>query len=578
MPHISRLRVCFLCLFVWSQCFNSLFSQIGGEEVYARRSISLVGVDNNLNATYQGYLKTAWQGYMKGVGDRYDYNPLLNPFIQPLDTGRQALSQALSTADIPEELIAYWWDRQPDGSFKLDRVADRGLYDATDQDVNLASQGVRGLDAVRDQGERLIGNSMVVVFSFKDVQTYQEIYDAQDQRKRELARSNGTTFEPVSRSYRGFKGIVDINILQLDYSAQVQDDFYGKLWINADDDPLTKTKRQAEFEAYPFALKPYKSMSAKVEGRETIKEKSSSQDEGTLSGLIGTLANTGPKTMESLFAEMVNDAKTKAMGMLKREFAVATALVNTKPLQAKIGMKEGLHIDTRYFVYEYREVNGERVKKRVGVVRADKNIADNRRRARGNTKPSTFYKITGKRLDPGMLMEEHDDIGFEVHGFGGDFFEIGGGGIRAGYNISKFFQGSFPTQFYITGMLEFEGGEYNSPFFVTDEFSFSRFGFGVRKDHYLIPFVRVGAGLDIGNEVASPEGNDDVDYNAWFGSPRVEFGIHVWHNVQLVATANYYVWVSSVKDQDDREITDSWTDVFPGRNGASISFGVKADF
>ncbi len=41
-------------------------------------------------------------------------------------------------------------------------------------------------------------------------------------------------------------------------------------------------------------------------------------------------------------------------------------------------------------------------------------MIDNRQKASGDTETSEFYQIAGRRIQPGMLMEQHNDLGLGV--------------------------------------------------------------------------------------------------------------------------------------------------------------------
>lgn len=92
------------------------------------------------------------------------------------------------------------------------------------------------------------------------------------------------------------------------------------------------------------------------------------------------------------------------------DFRVRVPLLYTKPIRAKVGLKEGLSKGQRWVLLETVEKDGIPMQVHRGFVRAD-SIVDNRGIATGNTKPSTFYQIQGKKPEPGMLMVLQDDQG-----------------------------------------------------------------------------------------------------------------------------------------------------------------------
>ena len=76
------------------------------------------------------------------------------------------------------------------------------------------------------------------------------------------------------------------------------------------------------------------------------------------------------------------------MSLQQQAFRVKAMISGVKPIAAKIGKKEGLKFDQRYFVYENREKrNGDVTSKRIGVVKSMK-VVDNRNITTGQTEPS----------------------------------------------------------------------------------------------------------------------------------------------------------------------------------------------
>lgn len=80
-------------------------------------------------------------------------------------------------------------------------------------------------------------------------------------------------------------------------------------------------------------------------------------------------------------------------------------------IKAKIGTKEGVHLDQRYYVYQdFKRGDGSIKSKRMGVVRAG-NAADNTTDPEATTK---FYQISGAQLDEAMYLKKKEDVGIGV--------------------------------------------------------------------------------------------------------------------------------------------------------------------
>lgn len=95
------------------------------------------------------------------------------------------------------------------------------------------------------------------------------------------------------------------------------------------------------------------------------------------------------------------------------DFQVKAPVAEVHPVRAKIGKKEGLHIDDRYLVLENRErEDGSEYVHKVSVVRC-KHVGDNNKAATGETEDlSSFYTIKGGRARQGLhYLAEYRDMG-----------------------------------------------------------------------------------------------------------------------------------------------------------------------
>ena len=70
------------------------------------------------------------------------------------------IEKYLKDQGIAKSMVAKWFGRSPDGSFKTDLIADRGSYDATNLDVRKAMFQAKSVSTqMEDAGYELIGNT-----------------------------------------------------------------------------------------------------------------------------------------------------------------------------------------------------------------------------------------------------------------------------------------------------------------------------------------------------------------------------------------------------------------------------------
>lgn len=64
---------------------------------------------------------------------------------------------------VAKELIAKWFNRDANGYFNMELIAERGNYDASQSDIAQAEQSARGLAMLQDAGQELIGKTFMIV-------------------------------------------------------------------------------------------------------------------------------------------------------------------------------------------------------------------------------------------------------------------------------------------------------------------------------------------------------------------------------------------------------------------------------
>jgi len=95
------------------------------------------------------------------------------------------------------------------------------------------------------------------------------------------------------------------------------------------------------------------------------------------------------------------------------DFQVVTKIEKDFPIEAPIGIKEGLKIDNRYFVYEKVETDSGIIENRIATIRAKK-VAENRGLVSVENKNSKFYQIGYGNIEPGMIIRNKEDYGVGV--------------------------------------------------------------------------------------------------------------------------------------------------------------------
>lgn len=571
-----------LCVLVISiPCLSQNIIQ-AGEKVkkpqvdseYDRNSLTYLLLDFGDNGV-NDILKKSFKSLK--VNDKFDDNTIERQFLQPPVKREEILkTQFLNpslhniiTDKIASELvkgkytndvIAKWFSRKPDGSFGVELLQERGLYNATDADVKAANSSKVGMAKLMDSGEKLLNKSYLVVFDISDLISKEEYYNRQDKNNKTL----------VSRDRNGFLATINAYIYKIDFNDSINSVFWQHLWTDKADPELNAKK--VAFDNFSFPLKYI--------SRLTTNSEASQYNPGE------SAAPKIQKTNDELMTELLTTGVNNAILVLERSleaFRVKASLYATRPPRAKIGSKENLKIDQRYFVYEMQQGSGGEVKThRQGVIRATNKITDNRNIATGKTVPSVFYQVAGRRLDEGMLLEQRNDVGLALsigYSSGGVLGLTG----KLDFNISSFFRKKVPSMI----KLILEGGYEPKDIHLTIDSSTEdyndlfRFGLGLGKEFCLLRNFKIQPFATLGLEMLSDKNNSKKSLSSLYEHGGIMAGINIFHNLQLIGSCSYYLMNGKITDEDKIDYTidgySKWGDAF-NRGGAAYDIGLRIEF
>lgn len=490
------------------------------------------------------------------------YNVAVSLFdkVQQDKVFKTDVAKLLDDQKIAQGILAKWFNRQTDGSFNTDVLKERGVYNSDDSDLSIATASKRGESALMDAGLGLINRSYILVFGFSDLMTMEQNYNKME-----------TPAE--SRKMNGVKGNLIGLLYKLDFGDSVSTVFYQDMWAGKGSDDLKA--KMARFDANTFPLIPVKNLIMPVQATQYNPGQS--------------LAPKVQKTQDELLRDLVNNSMTNLLNHFTfqvSEFKVKAQVYQTKPIAVKIGKKEGLGFDQRYFVFENRQTrSGETYSSRRGVIKS-MSVADNRTVTAGETKPSYFYQVAGGKIDNmGMFVEQRIDAGVNLFlGYNQD--AMSGIDARIEYYLGRLLYGG-KDRGIAKGLTSFKiyiDGGYNSGDFTLntseEKVDMLRVSAGLNKDFYLTHFLHFGPFLGYGIESAT--GKDSkykVETSFIEGGARL--GINLKYNIQLVGSATYYIMMNpSVKDDAGTAVAnpEEFDTYFPERSGLGISYGIRFMF
>lgn len=313
-----------------------------------------------------------------------------------------SISQYFDEKKIANQLVAKWFQRDPiTGSFSMDLIQERGLYDASELDKDLVKNTIRGTSTLADAGEDLIANTFVVVCRIRYIQkeetarTWTEgVKKGASESKNDLASGliGGMADLFYKHTKDGYEVRTDAFLYQLIWNEEVASRFYNEYWISKGE---TNEERKQKFEkSHLFELQYIGTehavgkvlFTSSTQSRERISE-------------IATVRN-----FNNVFTKLQKNYDV---------FKTKTPIINLNPLGAEIGLKEGLEKGDKYEVLEAKmdEETGKMTYVRKGTTSVTKDIWDNRYGADEDPKSKktnqkfTIFKGVGG-FYPGQLLRQ----------------------------------------------------------------------------------------------------------------------------------------------------------------------------
>jgi len=315
------------------------------------------------------------------------------------------ITQFLDDNRVASRLVGRWFNRDYfTGQCDMELVKERGLYNATEFDKQLAARSARGMAMLQDAGEELIGNTFVIVNDIR--------YVDKEQRSKTIggilrvAGGLAGAFAGVNvsnlvdnvsdmvESVKGFKVKINTFLYRLDWNEEQAKLFY-----------------QEQYAAQPDAKKCANFDKARDSYHLTYVGKVESSGGNT--SFLGINENE-PLVMVRKACQRAIDENVVDLQREYEEFRTKSPLVSVEPLTAYVGMKEGVTAKSRFEVLELVELeNGKHKYNRVGVIEPINNLIwDNRfmaveEGAAGATLGyTTFRKVSGGEFSKGMLIRE----------------------------------------------------------------------------------------------------------------------------------------------------------------------------
>lgn len=285
-------------------------------------------------------------------------------------TINEVLSQ-LNNANVGKEILTYILNPDANGRFNREIINKRGQWNASEKDY-IESKATQ-VDAMGQDGEKLIDNSYIIVFDLKNPEKVETV----------LKDKNGKNLVITT-----WKGDVGAMVFQIQNAKELVMEIVSNLWIyEADPVATQEAKRQA-----------FQNMKVKME----------------------LVASAGTHCNGNELRNVIANAKSKLIQKLEDKIPAWQVTIDCETVEpyitAKIGKKEGVRNGQRYGIYGqvYNSSKDRLEFKRKGYVRATE-VADNRRVADGTSDSTYFYRISGTpELTGTEILKQRNDLGLGI--------------------------------------------------------------------------------------------------------------------------------------------------------------------
>lgn len=464
------------------------------------------------------------------VDEKFDVNDIATKTINARVDRSEALTQGfvdtlLINSGISREILGFVFNRKSDGSMDDALLRSRGLYNAKDQDI-LNASAAKVQEQYLEWGEKLLNGGYIALL------------DVSNLKENVTQKKDGSTSVNYDADVKAY-------VYKLACDRAKLDDFYSVAWADATSSAAAKAAARKAFDQFEMGYFPVATVSG-----------SNSSTSSMLSSVKSIIASGSNPDTTPLGA--IQLAYNNVMSKLENTipaWQVAVSIVETHPLRAKIGMKEGLKNGQRFRAYSYAEdKDGNLVSEKRGYLRATK-VFDNRSVATGSTEPSEFYQISGvANIQEGWTIKQKNDLRLGVGlspGLGLSAFQIN---LDLDYLVRISQMGSIYALVSLgtdPTACDFSNGVFDIIFGVG-----AGYGLHLTRMFELAPYAKVGVdALAVSDD--TPGYYKGSGTSAFFVEPGARFSVNfyplsvylkVYYDYLMGANSGFYgVWNNSSK-------------------------------
>lgn len=394
MGYLNQLATRIVLLFLLSITSSPCFPQGEEANTYERSSIHVMMIKHQ-NQRFDDIIEQVF--LQTPFPERFNNHNLgvkVVTFAEHKDDQSANIQSFADQVNLGQKMVAKWFNRDKQtGSFNMELIKERGLYNANQQQTNVVRASIRGMALLEDAGELLIHNTYLVVNDIK----YQSKGSGNWLLKSYASMLSGSAsqMQKAMQSIGGFNVHITTYLFRLRWNDDIANTFYQNYYTEdgeADKDKVEAFKKDNQLFKMEFVGK------AEAESKETHFK-----------------ASKDPQALLLKVTTRTMDHNLASLQQIYPDFRIKAPLLSVDPLTADVGLKEDVTENTRFEVLErVIDEQGKMSYVQVGLIKPIKGkIKDNRFMAEEDAESiieaTEFEKISGKDFYPGMLIREITD-------------------------------------------------------------------------------------------------------------------------------------------------------------------------
>lgn len=396
-------------------------------EKYRRSSLSLILITHK-NEQYAREIESQFMQIIPP--ERYNSHDISVKVISASSKNMSAskIAKTLEQQQVAKQLVSKWFNRDPNTGFcNMDLIQERGLYNATKEDNDIAQMSMRKEAMLKDAGEELIQNTFVLVcdLKYRDKQKTSKVFSGMLQvgaamlgsyaqnttnaAKAQMFQNFGDLANVSSQAVAdiaGFNVNVEAYLFRLDWDKDLSGLMYNNYWV---DESTPSSEALAHKQAFDNDRKSFK-LSYIGEHRSQA----------------GRTVSASTNDLNLVVRDVCSNAVNQSVNKLAKQYPVFKPKApfycgNDGKYYSYIGTKEGVEHNSKYEVIEpYFDKKGQINYKQKTVLKTQYNdIWKNSKKYITNKADSirgtAFTYVKGSRdvCDQGFLIREMGKSGYQ---------------------------------------------------------------------------------------------------------------------------------------------------------------------